>query len=39
MEEKEFIEFYLQASDEIKSKIRQLLEGSGYKTENGLTDD
>ncbi len=39
MGEEEFIALYLQASDEIKSKIKQLLEGSDYETENELTDD
>lgn len=39
MEKNEFISLYLQASDEIKSKIEQLLEGSDYETENELTDD
>lgn len=39
MGEKEFIALYLQASDEIKSKIELLLEGSDYEAENELTDD
>lgn len=39
MEKKEFISLYLQASDEVQSKIEQLLEESGYETENELTDD
>lgn len=39
MGEKEFIALYLQASDEVQSKIEQLLEGSDYETENELTDD
>ena len=39
MEKNEFISLYLQASDEVQSKIKQLLEGSDYETENELTDD